>query len=336
MKRKIPIIAFITVFVGIGLSQNIFPILGGQRVGTSVFSFLNIGVSARAVGMGEAVVALNQDATSVYYNPATIAQFEKMELSTTQIQWPADINYDYFSISGHLIGRHYLGMSAGILHMAPMMETTEYMPDGTGNYFTFQDRFIALTYGAKMTDRFSFGITLKHVSENLADYGMSTILMDMGTFYWTGFKSLRFCAALTHFGSQTGPDGSYDKRILDQGSGEEISEPTEYEIFSPPTMFRVGAAIDPVTTTNHHVVVAMQLNHPVDNAEYIVTGFEYSYMRLLYFRSGLKINKRGEGLTFGLGFNVPVGSVIIRTDYGYADFQHLSDPKRFSIGVTFR
>ena len=57
MKRKIPIIVFITVFVGIGLSQNIFPILGGQRVGTSVFSFLNIGVSARAVGMGEAVVA---------------------------------------------------------------------------------------------------------------------------------------------------------------------------------------------------------------------------------------------------------------------------------------
>ena len=97
MQNKISIIAFFTIFLSTGSSQNIFPILGGQRVGTSVFSFLNIGVSARAVGMGEAVVALNQDAASVYYNPATIAQFDKMELSITQIQWPAGINYDYFS-----------------------------------------------------------------------------------------------------------------------------------------------------------------------------------------------------------------------------------------------
>ena len=66
MQRKISIIAFLTIFISTGYSQNIFPILGGQRVGTSVFSFLNIGVSARAVGMGEAVVALDQDAASVY------------------------------------------------------------------------------------------------------------------------------------------------------------------------------------------------------------------------------------------------------------------------------
>ena len=68
----------------------------------------------------------------------------------------------------------------------------------------------------------------------------------------------------------------------------------------------------------------------------IVTGFEYLYLKLLYFRSGLKINKRGEGLTFGVGLNVPVRNIIVRADYGYADFQQLSDPKRFSIGVTFR
>ena len=55
--------------------QNLFPILGGQRAGTSIFTFLKIGVSARAEGMGEAVVALHQNASSIYYNPATIAQF---------------------------------------------------------------------------------------------------------------------------------------------------------------------------------------------------------------------------------------------------------------------
>jgi len=67
--------------VSCGFSQNFFPILGGQRAGTSIFTFLKIGVSAHALGMGEAVVALNQDAASVYYNPATIAQFKKNQLT---------------------------------------------------------------------------------------------------------------------------------------------------------------------------------------------------------------------------------------------------------------
>ena len=72
-----------------GWNQSLFPILGGQRAGTSVFSFLNIGVSARAVGMGESVVALSQDAASIYYNPAIMSQLNQTEISISQIQWPA-------------------------------------------------------------------------------------------------------------------------------------------------------------------------------------------------------------------------------------------------------
>jgi hypothetical protein len=70
MKRILHIIFIIGMLISFVSAQNLFPILGGQLSGTSVFTFLNIGVSARAVGMGESVVALNQDASSVYYNPA--------------------------------------------------------------------------------------------------------------------------------------------------------------------------------------------------------------------------------------------------------------------------
>ena len=232
-------------------SQTLFPILGGQRAGTSVFTFLNIGVSARATGMGEAVVALNQDATSIHYNPAIVAQLDQTEISVSQIQWPADIFYDYFSLSHRLKGRHYIGLNGGILHMKPMPETNEYFPDGTGNYFSYQDRFLGATYGAKMTDRFSFGVTLKYVAEDLAEYKMSTVLMDLGTFYWTGYGSLRFCASLSNFGKQIAPQGDYMKKILDQNSGNEIEERTDFEKFSPPTQFRVGGAVDAIASAEH-------------------------------------------------------------------------------------
>ncbi|MBH08982.1 MAG: hypothetical protein CMG74_01290 [Candidatus Marinimicrobia bacterium] len=334
MSRSIIQFASFFLFLSLSWSQSLFPILGGQRAGTSVFSFLNIGVSARAVGMGESVVALNQDAASIYYNPAIIAQLDKTEISISQIQWPADIQYDYFSITRHVFGRNYLGISGGILHMQPMEETTEYFPTGTGNYFLYQDKFIALSYGAKMTDRFSFGITLKHVSETLADYSMNAVLMDMGTFYWTGYRSLRFCASLSHFGRQVAPDGYFNKRILDMNSGQEIIDITNFEQFSPPTIFRVGGAIDPVKTDKQHLAVSLQLNHPVDNAEYIVTGIEYSFIKTLFIRGGYKFNKNEENYTFGAGVIIPIGPLKLRVDYGYANFQHLSDPKRFSIGFS--
>ena len=315
-------------------SQTLFPILGGQRAGTSVFTFLNIGVSARATGMGEAVVALNQDATSIHYNPAIVAQLDQTEISVSQIQWPADIFYDYFSFSHRLKGRHYIGLNGGILHMKPMPETNEYFPDGTGNYFSYQDRFLGATYGAKMTDRFSFGVTLKYVAEDLAEYKMSTALMDLGTFYWTGYGSLRFCASLSNFGKQIAPQGDYMKKILDQNSGNEIEERTDFEKFSPPTQFRVGAAVDPIASAEHFLTISAQLNHPVDNAEYIVTGLEYSFMKLFFIRGGYKFNKNEENFTAGAGLFIPLGRFKLRVDYGYANFDHLTDPNRFSLGIS--
>ena len=334
MKNQVYILLLLSFF-SVARGQDLFPILGGQRAGTSVFSFFNIGVSARAVGMGESVVALNQDAASIYYNPAIIAQLNDTEISISQIQWPAEINYDYFSITHRIYKQHYFGLNGGILHMEPMAETTEFHPEGTGNYFTFQDWFLGFTYGARMTDRFSYGLTIKHVEEDMAGYGMSALLLDMGTFYWTGYRSLRFCASLSHFGKQVSPKGNYEKRILDQNSGSEITETKEFESFSPPTQFRVGLAFDPLDFKGQLLTASMQLNHPVDNAEYIVTGIEYSYINSLFIRLGHKFNKYEEDITFGIGLIIPVGPIKIRVDYGYANFNHLSDPQRFSMGVSF-
>ncbi len=316
--------------------QNLFPILGGQRVGTSVFTFLKIGVSARAAGMSEAVVAINQDAGSVYYNPATIAQFESTEISASRIQWPADVKYDFFSFTRHLFRRHYIGFSAGLLHMEPMAETTEFMPAGTGNYFVFQDRFIGLTYGAKMTDRFSFGITFKHVQENLAGLLMNDLLIDMGTFYWTGFRTLRFSAALSNFGPQAAPEGYYSKHFIDRRSGEiAVNDSASFTEFSPPAVFRIGSAMNFVDQENQVLTMSLQLNHPVDNSESIVVGAEYILLKTLSLRGGYKFNRDEEDYSLGAGLYLPLGGLRLRVDYAYTNFNYLTDPYRLTIGLSF-
>ena len=122
--------------------------------------------------------------------------------------------------------------------------------------------------------------------------------------------------------------------LLDQDSGEEIVELTNYGQYSPPTQFRVGLALDPVDYDNQLLTFALQLNHPVDNAEYIVTGLEYSFMKLFFIRGGYKFNKNEENFTTGAGLFIPLGKFKLRVDYGYANFDHLTDPNRFSLGLS--
>ena len=68
--------------------------LGAQRVATSMLTFLKIGVGARAVALGEAFTPVADDATALHWNPAGLAEFDRMQFHVTHTEWPADIDYD--------------------------------------------------------------------------------------------------------------------------------------------------------------------------------------------------------------------------------------------------
>src|SRR5258705_13679669 len=69
--------------------------LGDQRVGTSSGSFLRIGVGARATGLGESFVAVANDPSAIYWNPAGLASLQHSELLLSHIEWPAEIRYEH-------------------------------------------------------------------------------------------------------------------------------------------------------------------------------------------------------------------------------------------------
>ena len=313
-----------------GYSQNLFPLLGGQRVGTAAATFLKIDVGAEATAMSGAYVAMAHDATTLYWNPAAAAQVPDNTFTLSHIEWPVDIQYEYLGYIHHIERIGTIGVSMGMLHTPDMEVTTEYHPTGTGEYFQYYDTFGALTFAMKMTEQFSFGATVKYVEEGLAGLKMSGWMIDVGTFYWTGFKSLRFAVGLSNFGEDMKPDGSY---MTTNKDGEAIEK--QYEAFSPPTTFRVGTAMEVWETEQYALTTSFQVNHPVDNAENAVLGLDFSYLRNLHLRAGYRINYDEEQFTFGAGFLVPISSLKFSLDYAYKSFTNLGSTHQFTFNFQF-
>jgi hypothetical protein len=326
MKRYITFI-FLILIMPVTVRAQLFPVLGGQRAGISTAQFLKIGVGGRATALGEAFVAIANDASALYWNPAGLVQFQEDQVMFSHNSWVVDINHEFLGAVYHLDETNAFGISLTALTMQDMKVTTEFAPFGTGEYFGFSDLGIAITYSRKMTDQFSFGGTVRYIEETLDKLKMRGVMIDLGTYYWTGLGSTRFAVAVSNFGNQLAPDGE----VVLVGKRKK----SEWQAFSPPTIFRIGFAFEPIENEEHKLTTSFQLNHPNDNSENVVAGAEYSWNRMLYLRAGYKLNVDEQNFSFGAGINFPISFANFNLDYAYSDFTRLGSTHRFSIILGF-
>ncbi len=321
MKRILIIILFLIAFADI--PAQLFPTLGGQRAGISTAQFLKIGVGGRATGMADAFIAVADDASALYWNPAGLVQTESDQIIFSHNQWLVEIQHEFAGVLYHLSSDDVIGLSFLSLHTDDMPVTTEVMPFGTGAYFSYGDIAISLSYSRKMTDKFSFGGTVRYMESTMAELKMRGALIDLGTYYWTGLGTSRFAVTISNFGNELAPDGEV---ILYGGRKK-----SDWQSFSPPTMFRIGFAMEPYQDEQHRITASLQLNHPNDNSENFALGVEYAWKNIFYLRAGYKFNLEGQDYTFGAGINAPLGIAQVKFDYAYANFTTLGSAHRFSI-----
>jgi hypothetical protein len=334
-------IYFYIVIFSLALQSDLYsqlvPNLGGQRAGISAFQFLKIGVGARAIGLGESYVAVANDVSALYWNPAGLAQFNDNQIMVSHTEYVVDIKHEFFGIAYHFTEQDAFGASIIALHMKDMEITTETQPVGTGRYFTFRDIAAGLTYSRKMTDQFSFGISVKYVEETLDVLKMRSVMVDLGTYYWTGLGTSRFAVVVSNFGSDVAPHG--DVKLL---SGTTVNT---FQSFSPPTLFKIGFATEPVEMEDQRLTTSIELHHPNDNAENVHLGVEYGWHRWLSLRAGVKRtigepllgkdNTSSNDYTIGVGISSPLEFTTLTFDYAYANFNLLGSVHRFSLALTY-
>jgi hypothetical protein len=325
------------VLTATSANAQLIPNLGGQRAGISSFQFLKIGADARGSGMGEACVAVSNDIGAIFWNPAGLTATAADQVMFSHAEWLVDLKHEFAAASYHLDGSSVVGLSFTSLHTDPMKITTEYEPNGTGTYFNYGDIAVGGTYARRMTEQFSFGATVKYVRETIAELHTDAVLVDLGTFYYMGIGSSRFSVVVTNFGNNVKPQGS-----VANGKGATV---TDFQDFSPPTMFKLGYAFEPLLEEHHRITASIQLNHPNDNSENVRLGAEYEYDNLLFLRAGVKraIGEKllgqalstAEDFSFGVGIKIPLGVTTANVDYAFSNFNELGDAHRITIALTY-
>src|SRR5215468_8588160 len=75
-----------------------------EKVGTFDGQFLKIGIGARAAGMGGAFVAVADDPSAVFWNPAGLARLDedKTAVMVNHNEWPSAVNVDQATLVFHV------------------------------------------------------------------------------------------------------------------------------------------------------------------------------------------------------------------------------------------
>jgi hypothetical protein len=312
-------------------------------VGTTSAAFLKIGVGGRGLGMGEAQATQAQDVTAMFWNPAGLAQIQKLQILLNHYDYLVDMQFEYAGVAIPVGNIGTFGFFFSYLGMPDIERTTITMPDGTGEMVSAGSMSAGISYARALTDRFAIGGTAKMIRESLWHSHASGLAADIGVQYRTFFKNLKIGMSISNFGSEMQMDGrdmlvQHDIDVTSNGNNGNINAFLATDGFPLPILFRVGlsanVAQDFFGLKGHDLIVAADAIHPSDNKEYMNVGAEYCYRHLISLRAGYRqlfLQDREGGMTLGMGLRLHVLNTEVIFDYASVDYGILDKQNKFSL-----
>lgn len=315
-----------------------------SQVGTSMANFLKIGAGARATAFGDAYVAIASDASATYWNPGGLGFLSRTEALFQSTSWIAGTDLYFLSIGIPVGNWGVFGASVYSFTSGDIEETTLIQPEGTGRLVSASDIAIGVSYARQLTDRFSAGMTIKYIKEQLSRESASTVAFDVGSIFITNFlHEMRIGISMSNLGGKMRLDGpdlirSHDL-APDLPTNKYVDASLSTQDWDIPLTFWIGVATDMFKTDKSSLTIAAAVNDSRDydlrynyGAEY---GFEVTKDQKVFARVGYKDNYDEEGLTVGGGLSISLVGYKFRADYAYVDTGRLGNSHRYSLGIVF-
>lgn len=307
-------------------SEGVTGIKGVKKVNISGMQFLKIGQGARAVGMGDSYTAIADDINAIFWNGAGLTHVERFAYQANYTKWLAGT--DLYSAAAvfntHSSRGEVIGVSLITQQVEPIEETTIFQPNGTGQFIDVNYMAVGVLYAIKFTDKFSFSAKANYVQEKLYTQTTNTFTVDLGSHFYTGFRSLCVAMSFKNFGP-------------DQKSREEAFS------YLMPLTYNMGLAAEVYGEKGDptYLTMAVESVFPVDFEQRYHVGAELWYQNMIALRAGYKWNYDLENFAFGAGFKHTVGGQTFSVDVSYSLLKSIDgvalfdSPLRVSIGGTF-
>jgi len=305
--------------------------------------FMAIGVGARALGMGGAYVAIANDVTSSYYNPAGLANINYPQIVLMHAeQFGNLVNYDYAGVAIPFGTDMSFGISAMRLAVDGIPDTRDALvirntttrlsdindpraginPDLVTE-FSDQDWAFYLTFAKRYSEDFYYGASVKIIKRDIAEFGAFGVGFDVGALY-TPIENLFIGANLqdittTLVAWNTGrnelisPTAKIGAAYMVEFFGGKLTPALDFDVRFENRRFASNFNVGPVSFDMH-------------------AGFEYNFKNLFAVRAGYNDVKQ---FTLGAGIKLPK----LNIDYSFARFNYsqnerLDDTHRISLILT--
>jgi len=307
--------------------------------------FMAIGIGGRPLGMGGAFVAIANDVTAGYYNPAGLAKMNYPQISLMHSeQFGNLVNYDYAAVGIPFKSDMSFGLSVMRLAIDGIPDTREALVDRLNNdkviyniylpgarldtdlitEFSNQDYAFYLTFAKRHSDNFYWGANIKIIRRDIAEFGATGVGFDVGAYY-TPMENL-------HLGANI-QDVTTTLVAWDTGLNELIS----------PTL-KVGSAYVFDGFLGGYVMPVLDFDIRFENRQFasnfnlgpvsfdMHAGLEVNIENIVFVRGGYNDVKQ---FTVGAGVKLPK----LNIDYSFARFNEaeidrLPDSHRISLILT--
>jgi hypothetical protein len=344
--------------------------------GTTAAEFLLMGAGARGMALGPAMTAMTRDVEALYYNPAAISLLEGREFGLTVMPYFADSRYLWAGVAMPIAGGEYgIGLSVANYGFGDTPVYTEQdQTNASQETYSVSQTAIGLSFAHSFIDRFSGGVTLRLIQDQLGRASAFGAAIDVGTNYHAelagrpismafviqnlGLTGLKHSGTGMNFeGFPQSPDPAFPVQGLDPA-------PARFEAQSSviPVVFRVGVSYDVLSSAANRLTLGGEFNEYYNNQPSFGLSGEYAWspenlplaaaLRGSYayqpdnrlssqeevdFAGRTTASNEGlDGLTVGGGLNYSTSNYLIRADYAWRHFGVLGSRNVFTLSFGWR
>ncbi len=305
MRTFVPYIITIVLLLASGEARA-----GVNSNASLAMPILNVGVGARAAGMGDSFTAVADDVTAIFWNSAGLADLESSELTFAHNSWIQDSNSENIGYA-HPLGRYgTIGGGFAYTGYGSFERRDEFGALLSGKTSSY-DLGIVAAYGIGPFAGHCGGAAVKYYYQSIFGEGSSAIALDLG--------------GITHLGSLL----SFGVNARNIGVLMTSSDMS----FDLPMGLRVGAALHPTIGDNHKLIFAIDTDARLENFDRFNLGLEYSIARTAAVRCGYVVKRYDNDLDGLSNLSLGLGGLYkgVKMDYAFSANGDLGAAHRISL-----